>query len=274
MGYISTIGPRFNAHQARVRKELDAKWKELDMICEEWPDIRTAHGIWSGRTKTAARRVFRTAGKFKKMLVYTGDPCDLCAITFASAGELARPVGFDARHAFECEDIVEWLTRHRKTNPRTGKDYGSLPVHRILHPLVVNGRAEHVASTQWILNWVESADRKDAMLRVANKVGCDMALFLLVVYCRAFAHAWPFQACLVTLCTVISGIQWQYPARGSMVVAVYFMIAGFYTSLGITCGVFSPHVTMTMIVHLWCIQLFAVKVALDVNTEAFGANIR
>ena len=207
------------------------------------------------------------------MLVYTGDPSDVCAITFASVGELVRPVGFDARHAFECVDIVEWLTRHRRTNPRTGKHYGSLPVHEILHPLVVNGCTEHVASTQRILKWAESADKRDAVLR---KFACDVVLFLLVVYWRVFTRALvasPFPASVVTLAIVITCIRWQYPARGSMVIAVYFMIAGFYTSLAITLGIFSGHVTATMIVHLWCIQLFAVKVALDVNTEVFGAKL-
>jgi hypothetical protein len=69
--------------------------------------------------------------------MYTGDPSDVCAISFTPFSDIAHPVGFDTKHAFECEYIVNWLTIGRCTNPITGEILGPVPISSLLHPLVV-----------------------------------------------------------------------------------------------------------------------------------------
>ena len=82
---------------------------------------------------------------------YIGDLEDVCVISFLPVTQLERPVGFDARRAFECESVVHWLTRYRATHPITGQIITAQPVASALHPLIINGRADHVASTNDIL---------------------------------------------------------------------------------------------------------------------------
>jgi hypothetical protein len=103
---------------------------------------------------------------------YTGDADkDVCAITCVPVKELSRPVGFDAAHAFECEAIVEWITKHRRTNPMTGLPLPpNTAVARLLHPLIIVDDASHAArvpETQLLLDragWTTTAG--------ADKVVC------------------------------------------------------------------------------------------------------
>jgi hypothetical protein len=97
---------------------------------------------------------------------FSGDMDDVCAITFTPVREISRPVGFDTAHAFECESIVEWITKKRSTNPVTGLVVSNTAVACLLHPLIVDENAEHVAETQVILNgagWVKGAQLCSAM---------------------------------------------------------------------------------------------------------------
>jgi len=82
---------------------------------------------------------------------FIGDVDDRCVITFLPVAELQRPVGFDGRHAFECESIVDWLRNHRAAHPVTGQMIQKQPISSILHPLVVNGDDAHVSETQCVL---------------------------------------------------------------------------------------------------------------------------
>lgn len=70
-------------------------------------------------------------------MLYTGDPHDICAISFTPVADIEHPVGFDSTHAFECECIVEWLTKSRCINPVTSQILGPVPVNSVLHPLMI-----------------------------------------------------------------------------------------------------------------------------------------
>ena len=83
---------------------------------------------------------------------YAGGIDDVCAISLLPASQLKRPVGFDSKHAFECESVIQWLTRCRATHPLTGQVFAPQPVASLLHPLAVNGCIEHLAETQRMLN--------------------------------------------------------------------------------------------------------------------------
>ena len=70
-------------------------------------------------------------------MLYSGDIADVCAISFTPVRQIERPVGFDARHAFECQSIVEWLTKCRCINPVTSQVLGPVPISSVLHPLII-----------------------------------------------------------------------------------------------------------------------------------------
>ena len=85
-------------------------------------------------------------------MLYTGDRSDTCAISFAPLSDIEQPVGFDSAHAFECECIVEWLTKHRSSNPMTGECIPPrTPIASLLRPLIVI-EGVHVPKTQEILD--------------------------------------------------------------------------------------------------------------------------
>ena len=85
-------------------------------------------------------------------MLYTGDRSDTCAISFAPLSDIEQPVGFDSAHAFECECIVEWLAKHRSSNPMTGERIPPrTPIASLLRPLIVI-EGIHVAQTQEILD--------------------------------------------------------------------------------------------------------------------------
>jgi hypothetical protein len=208
---------------------------------------------------------------------YTGDPSDVCPISFAQVADLERPVGFDAAHAFECESIVEWLTRHKCTNPLTGKRYSGMPVADILRPLIVGGRGEHVSSTrQMLLGRAVGARRGRG---AAVKFGSDVLLLLLQILASLFVRVSGNEvvtaplADMISMALLIACIMLQYPVRGTWVIVVFLIPATVYTMLAITQGILAPNVTMALILHLWSVSLFATKVSLDINTEAFGAEI-
>jgi hypothetical protein len=206
-------------------------------------------------------------------MLYTGDPLDVCPITFVPVGELERPVGFDSAHAFECEGIVEWLTRHKSTNPLTLTDYSGAPVAEILHPLIVNGRTSHVAHTRQILLMAEPA--KVASRHAMCKLGSDAVLFFLGIFWKIYGGTSAPIASLdaVTIVLLLACILWHYPVCGRQMIYSYLMVSLCYTLVFITCWILWPP-SARMIVHLWSTHLFSVKVAIDVMTEAFGANIQ
>lgn len=78
---------------------------------------------------------------------FAGDIEDRCPISYTETRAIKNPVGFDEKHAFECDDLVEWLTHHRACNPMTSEPVRGLVVD-ILRALIVEGDDAHVAETQ------------------------------------------------------------------------------------------------------------------------------
>ena len=96
-------------------------------------------------------------------MLYTGDVNDTCVISFLPVTELERPVGFDGRHAFECESVVHWLTQYRGTHPVTGLVIQPHQlISSVLHPLIVNGRIDHLAGTRHRLECAGSVINSEA----------------------------------------------------------------------------------------------------------------
>ena len=81
---------------------------------------------------------------------YTGDLDDVCPISFTSVNEISHPVGFNAKHAFECDMIVGWLAEHNARNPLTNSEVNG-PVASVLHPLIIAGDDSHVQETMGML---------------------------------------------------------------------------------------------------------------------------
>ena len=115
---------------------------------------------------------------------------DVCIISFLPVVQLENPVGFDSRHAFECECIVQWLTRFRATNPVTGQTFPLSLVALLLHPLVVDGREEHVNATQGMLDragWV-----------IDSEVGFKTIIIMLGLFfdsCPSHRHRIQYHGC-------------------------------------------------------------------------------
>ena len=73
---------------------------------------------------------------------------DRCPISLRFIRELSNPVGFDAKHAFECDDLVLWLTQVRATNPMTSQRVRGDKVADVVRPMVVDGNNAHVKETR------------------------------------------------------------------------------------------------------------------------------
>lgn len=156
-------------------------------------------------------------------MLYSGDMDDVCAITFTPVQELDRPVGFDTAHAFECESIVEWITKRRNTNPITGQTVPNASVASLLHPLIVDENAEHVVETQIILNnagWVVGTER-DNILRAMSVLRLHIIIYVI------FAHMFTFK--------LKSAPSDSYIIAGS----VFTIAASFVQLMRHTCQVYS-----------------------------------
>ena len=107
---------------------------------------------------------------------FTGEADDLCVISFLPVTELERPVGFDGRHAFECESIVDWLQNYRASHPVTGQVIQRQPLSSALHPLIVNGNDSHVSETLDLLlraGWVID-DSEARPVVVSHRCVCNV----------------------------------------------------------------------------------------------------
>lgn len=113
------------------------------------------------RNGRGGRRVVRCINDliftYMENMQYSGDIHDICCISLTPVCELEHPVGFDSQHAFECDDIVLWITQCQNTNPLTLEHLEPTHVTNLLRPLIINNVTEHIAKTQTILNeagWV------------------------------------------------------------------------------------------------------------------------
>jgi hypothetical protein len=80
----------------------------------------------------------------------------VCPISFVPVETIVHPVGFDTTHEFECECILEWLTRHRCTNPATGAVVGPVKISTILHLLIV-GKSQDLSHLTKTINMLQNA---------------------------------------------------------------------------------------------------------------------
>ncbi len=103
-------------------------------------------------------------------LIYTGNMEDICPISFTPLQSISCPVGFDTAHAFECEYIVEWLTKHRCINPVTGKTLGPVPITTILHPLIIGECLDlsYLTQTVSILSNAGTAVDSESQVMIQN----------------------------------------------------------------------------------------------------------
>lgn len=111
-------------------------------------------------------------------MLYTGDPHDVCAISFTPVANIEHPVGFDSAHAFECECIVEWLTKLRCINPVTSQVLGPVPISSVLHPLIIGERIDvsKLETTAKILNEAGNAIDSESDTKVNKKITNEIQL--------------------------------------------------------------------------------------------------
>ena len=119
---------------------------------------------------------------------FLGDPDDVCAISFIPVREIANPVGFDAHHAFECDSVTEWITKHRPTNPVTTLPITAGRVVDVLSPLIVDGNDAHVSSTRIKLSEAGSVmrSRRGQIRQAFGPLVANVALYFLAAYLLGF----------------------------------------------------------------------------------------
>ena len=83
-------------------------------------------------------------------MLFTGDCDDRCPISFARVADIQHPVGFNSKHAFECNMLLAWLTRCKPVNPITAARVRG-KISDVLRPLVI-GKDDHVRATQEMLD--------------------------------------------------------------------------------------------------------------------------
>jgi hypothetical protein len=56
-------------------------------------------------------------------MLFKGGVEDRCPISFVQVLDIDsdNPVGFDEKHVFECDALVEWLAQHKPSNLMTTK---------------------------------------------------------------------------------------------------------------------------------------------------------
>ena len=118
---------------------------------------------------------------------FLGDLDDVCTISFVPIREIANPVGFDAYRAFECDSVVEWITKHRPTNPIT-----TLPIQGrvvdVLSPLIINGDDAHVSFTRIKLSEAGNvmSGRYRRIREAFGPLIANTALYFLAAYVLGF----------------------------------------------------------------------------------------
>lgn len=77
---------------------------------------------------------------------FTGTEEAVCPISQVAVTELLHPVGFDATVAYECDDLVQWLSTRKATNPLTQEEKEG-KITDILRPLIVGENTRHLRAT-------------------------------------------------------------------------------------------------------------------------------
>ena len=78
---------------------------------------------------------------------FTGDPLeDCCPITLTVVKDIRHPVGLEPNHAYECDALVDWVTKGDSRNPLTMELlHGKMA--EIATPLIVGNNQHMIAET-------------------------------------------------------------------------------------------------------------------------------
>ena len=202
-------------------------------------------------------------------MLYTGDRADMCAISLAPLLDIEHPVGFDSAHAFECECIVEWLTKHRSSNPSTGENIPPCtPVASLLRPLIVREN-DDVAPTQAILDGAGcTIGHKAVCWKV--KLGWDAVFAVLFTAANCFyKHNWTIYAALLVCGVYMTCAHYRGNGRRLALFFVLDFIIGFtlggWNYLKLSDG--------AAVIRFLAALVFSVKLSLDVITIKLNAPI-
>jgi hypothetical protein len=202
-------------------------------------------------------------------MLYTGDDSDVCAISFTPVGEIEQPVGFDSAHAYECECIVEWLTTQRSSNPMTGECIPpATPVAAVLHPLIVTDDA-HVASTQAALDRAGLTVGGAGAVSWKAKFGWDAVFFVVFAMGNRWIGNMFDNVCLLVCTTLLMCA--HYRAMGPWIVLNSFIAFVVTLAVGKLSNMYTPD--SSEFVQLFNIELFSVKVSLDIVTTVIEATL-
>jgi hypothetical protein len=216
---------------------------------------------------------------------YSGDRDDVCAITFAPVSELDRPVGFDTAHAFECESIVEWITKRRNTNPMTGQTVPNAAVASLLHPLIVDENAEHVVETQIILNragWVVVSER-DKIFRAMTVLRVHMIIYSILTYMLALrlknvpSDSYIMAGSVFTIAVSFVQLMHQtcqvYPVHGKLIVSHCCVIGAISIIMIEALGLCAPGTLMITKLFVLHMMMLAARLMFD-TTKACGMDLQ
>ena len=239
-------------------------------------------------------------------MLYTGDPNDVCAITFTPVEDISHPVGFDANHAFECESIIHWLTEVRCTNPLNGQKIGPVPISTVLHPLMV-GEVLDVRDLEHTIEMISSAgnaidsERGNPLLPPTpwqKKIQTDLVLVIMHILIHSFImntsswalinitdkkvtmlhHDLPELTTVVSLlCSLGYAFCANYPVKGFTIV-VFIVILYFVNHCINVTSKSLPFIsegdTFTHHAHVLDILIVAAKFMLDFITIVMRKDIR
>jgi hypothetical protein len=78
---------------------------------------------------------------------FTGDPFeDRCPITLTTVKDIRHPVGLEPNTAYDCDALVDWITRGNSRNPLTMELlHGKMD--EIATPLIVGNNQQIIAET-------------------------------------------------------------------------------------------------------------------------------
>ena len=201
-------------------------------------------------------------------MLYTGDATDRCAISFTPVCDIEQPVGFESAHAYECECIVEWITKRSSSNPITGETIPPFtPVTDVLRPLIIQGDA-HVASTQATLERAGKTVGVAPPVHWVEKFAWDLVFSAMFLIGNYWLENLAVNICLLFWSIFLTNV--HYSVTGPWVVLT--VIIAFVVSFVMAC-LNSIQVLDVSILHffqLLTLEIFSVKVSLDVVTTLVG----
>ena len=206
-------------------------------------------------------------------MLYTGDSSDVCAISFTPLSDIEQPVGFDSAHAFECECIVDWLTKHRSSNPMTGECIPpQTPIASLLRPLIIiEGDNARIAKTQAVLDGAGctiDTCNTEAAVGWKKKLGWDVVFVVLFAAANCYyRYETAIYAALLTCSTYM--IYAHYRSTGRCIAATLILSFIFaFTIVEWNRMIFTDGAA---VIRFIVILVFSAKLSLDFTTTVLGA---